>query len=195
MASGCCNSNDMAGETTGGPSTRLGKLTWANMLRSLLPLVVIVLALAYFCSPQDQDPVVEIDPSNSISYAASLTEISLPVPELAESWRPTSVDVTGPTDGQRGPVTLTIGYVTPSVEFARYIVSTDPSSELIEDLLTDGQSAGEARLAGQTWEEFTTSRGEPLYLRNDGELRLVVTGSASQDELSTLAGSLTPYRD
>ncbi|MGI8626236.1 MAG: DUF4245 domain-containing protein [Geodermatophilaceae bacterium] len=185
----------MAGETTGGPSTRLGKLTWANMLRSLLPLVVIVLALAYFCSPQDQDPVVEIDPSNSISYAASLTEISLPVPELAESWRPTSVDVTGPTDGQRGPVTLTIGYVTPSVEFARYIVSTDPSSELIEDLLTDGQSAGEARLAGQTWEEFTTSRGEPLYLRNDGELRLVVTGSASQDELSTLAGSLTPYRD
>ncbi|MDQ4038500.1 MAG: DUF4245 domain-containing protein [Actinomycetota bacterium] len=182
----------MAGETTGGPAARLGKLTWANMLRSLLPLVVIVLALAYFCSPQDQDPVVEIDPSNSIRYAASLTEISLPVPELAETWRPTSVDVTGPTSGRSGLVTLTIGYVTPSVEFARYVVSTDPNSERMQDLLTDAESAGEVRLGGNTWEEFTTSRGEQLYLRIDGELRLVVTGSASRDELSTLAQSLRP---
>jgi len=183
----------MAEGSTAGPSGRLGKLTTTNMLRSLLPLVAMVLALAYFCSPQDQDPVIEVDPSNSIRYAASLIDVSLLVPELEEIWRPTSVDVAAPAEGQSGPVTLTIGYVTPSQEFARYVVSTDPSSELIEDLLTDAESAGQARLGRQSWAEFRTARGEPLYLRNDGDLRLVVTGSASQDELQTLADSLTPY--
>lgn len=184
----------MAERSTAGSSARLGKLTTANMLRSLLPLIVIVLALAYFCSPQDQDPVTEVDPSNSISLAASLTDVSLQVPELPESWRPTSVDVVGPTQGNSGPVTLTIGYVTPAEEFARYVVSTDPSSKLIEDLLKDAESAGSASLGGDSWEEFRTSRGEQLYLRIDGDLRLVVTGSASQDELSALAESLVPYR-
>lgn len=184
----------MAERSTAGPPERLGKLTTANMLRSLLPLVVMVLALAYFCTPQDVDPVTEIDPSSSISYAASLTEGELLVPDLEENWRPTSVEVAGPADGQPGPATLTIGYVTPSQEFARYVVSTDPSSELVADLLTDAETAGGASLDGRPWEEFITSRGEQLYLRSDDDLRIVVTGSASQDELRTLAESLIPYR-
>lgn len=183
----------MAGDSTSGPGARLGKLTTANMLRSLLPLVVLVLALAYFCSPQDNDPVTEIDPSTSISYAASLTEVTLQVPELEEMWRPTSVNVVGPAQGQSGSVTLTIGYVTPSEEFVRYVVSTDPDAALIEDLLKGAQSAGSAEIGGGSWEEFLTSRGEQLYLRTAGDLRLVVTGSGSQDELNTVAESLVPY--
>ncbi|MBA3294822.1 MAG: DUF4245 domain-containing protein [Geodermatophilaceae bacterium] len=183
----------MAAESRAGPPGRLGKMTAANMLRSMLPLVVMVLGLAYFCSPQTQDPVTEIDPSNSIRYAASLTDVVLPVPDLAEAWRPTSVDVT-PEGGQPGVVTLTIGYLTPSEEFARYAVSTDSASGLMTDLLTGATGVGALRLGGESWEEFSTGRGEALYLRNDGDLRLVVTGSASQDELRTLAESLTPYR-
>ena len=184
----------MAGESTTGPPGRLGKLTAANMLRSLLPLVVMVLAMAYFCSPQDLHPVIEIDPSNSIRYAASLAEIGLPLPELAETWRPTSVDVAAPADGQPGPVTLTIGYLTPSEEFARYVVSTDPASTLIDDLLNDANRVGRLTIAGQSWMMFTTNRGEQLYLRTDGDLRLVVTGSAGEAEIRTLAESLVPYR-
>lgn len=185
----------MAGEPTAGSTGRLGKLTAANMLRSMLPLVVMVLALAYFCSPQDQDPVTEIDPSNSIRYAASLAEVDLPVPELEDTWCPTSVDVAVPADGQPGPVTLTIGYVTPTEEFARYVVSTDPTSELIDDLAHDAETVGRLTIANQSWTMLITSRGEMLYLRATGELRLVVTGSASEDELRTLAESLVPYRD
>jgi len=184
----------MTEESSAGSSSRLAKFTAANMLRSLLPLVVMVLALAYFCSPQNQDPVTEIDPAHSISYAASLTQVTLPVPELPETWRPTSVDVVAPEDGPPGPVTLTIGYVTPTGEFARYIASTDPAAELTEELLRDADSVGRLTLSDESWEEFTTSRGELLYLRTDDDLRLLVTGSASAPELRSLAESLIPYR-
>jgi len=160
----------------------------------MVPLVVIVLGLAYFCTPQNVDPVTEIDPGNSIGYAASLAEVDLPVPDLDATWRPTSVDVVAPGDGQPGPVTLTIGYVTPTEEFARYVVSTDPATEVIEGLLLDSEKVDELTLAGQRWQEFTTSRGELLYLRTDGDLRLAVTGSASEAELRTLAASLMTYR-
>lgn len=169
-------------------------LTAANMLRSLLPLVLIVLALAYFCSPTDVDPVTEVDPSTSISYAATRTEQTLLVPELAAQWRPTSVDVVVPDAGRSGAVSLTIGYLTPSEEFARYIITTDPSADLVEDLLAGADAAGTLVLAGRPWQELSTARGERLYLRSLGELRLVVTGSASEDELRTLAESLRPYR-
>jgi len=172
----------------------LGKMSAANMLRSLLPLIVMVLALAYFCSPQDGDPVVEIDPTNSINYAASLSEAQLLVPDLPQSWRATSVDVVGPADSQPGPVTLTIGYVTPDQEFARYVVSNDPDSELIAELLTDAETAGQPSWDGKPWDGFLTSRDERLYLRSDGDLQIVVTGSATEDELRTLAESLIPYR-
>ncbi|MDQ3734084.1 MAG: DUF4245 domain-containing protein, partial [Actinomycetota bacterium] len=137
--------------------------------------------------------VAEIDPSNSIRHAAGLAEVPLPVPVLPETWRPTSADVTAPNDGQQGPVTLSIGYVSPSEEFARYIVSTDPAAEQITDLLGDADSTGTMRIAGASWEEFTTGRGEQLLLRTDDDLRIVITGSASQDELRTLAASLAPY--
>ncbi len=184
----------MAAQPLVTPSGRLAKLTATNMLRSMLPLVVMVLALAYFCSPQNPDPVVEIDPSNSIRYAASLALIALPVPELADDWRSTSAEVDAAEGGQLGPVTLTIGYVTPEQNFARYVVSTDPTAELIEALLQDADPVGALTIAGQPWEEFTTDRDERLYLASFDGLRLVVTGSASQDELRTLAASLTPYR-
>lgn len=177
-----------------GPArSRLAKASPANMLRSLLPLVVIVLGLAYFCTPTDVSPVTEVDPTGSIRYAASLTGSTLLVPELDDGWRPTSVDVTAP-DVAPGPVTLTIGYVTPSDEFARYVVSTDPSSQLIDDLLAGADAVTPVSVGGQTWEAFTTSRGERLLLRTGDGLRLLVTGSAPEDELATLAGSLVPYR-
>ncbi len=184
----------MAAEPTVAPSGRLAKLTAANMLRSMLPLVVMVLALAYFCSPQVTDPVLEIDPSNSIRYAASLALVALPVPDLAETWRPTSAEVDAPADGQPGLVTLTIGYLTPAQNFARYVVSTDPTAALIESLLQGADPGAALTIAGQAWEEFSTSRNERLYLSGTGDLRLLVTGSASQDELRTLAASLTLYR-
>lgn len=171
------------------------------MLRSLLPLVVVVLALAYFCTPQTVDPVTEVDPTSSIRYAASLSEVSLLVPELGDQWRPTSVEANVPEDGETGPVTLTIGYVSPTDEFARFVVSSDPATPVIGDLLVDAESVGPVTfnaaadaLDEAVWEELRTSRGERFYLGSVGDLRLVVTGSASEDELRTLAESLRPYR-
>ncbi len=197
LAWGGCNPSDMAEEPAAGPSKRLGKLTTANMLRSLLPLLVMVLALAYFCSPHDLDPVTEIDPSGTISFAASLSERPLLIPVLAETWRPTSVNLADqPADqpgDQPGPITLTIGYVTPTGEFARYVVSTDPASATIADLLAGAETVGVSSFAGREWDQSTSTRGEPLYTRTDGDLRLLMTGSASREEFRELAGSLAAY--
>ena len=46
---------------------------------------------------------------------------------------------------------------------------------------------------GATWQQLATVRGETVLTRAEGTATLLVTGSASDDELATLAGSLEPY--
>ena len=175
---------------------RLQRFTAANMIRSLLPLVVICLVLVGWSALKNNgvDPVREIDPTSSERAAAEAADHPVLVPAgLPEGWRPTSVRTNAVQASAGDPVTLQIGWYTPSEEYAAYVTSDDPGADALTDVLDGATDDGTQDVAGETWQRRTTDDGETVLTRDADGATLLVTGSASDAELATLAGSLEPY--
>ena len=90
-------------------------------------------------------------------------------------------------------MTLEIGYVTPSEEFAGFVVSDDRRADAVASVLDDAVQEGTADLGGQPWTRSTTEKGETALSRESDGVVVVVTGSASDDELETVAAAVAPY--
>jgi hypothetical protein len=176
---------------------RANRLNAANMLRSMLPLVVICLVVVGWTALRqsgDVDPVREIDPSSTVDLAAARASYALLVPEgLGDGYRTTSARTDAGKAAEGDPVTLEIGYVTPSDEFAGFVVSDDRRADPVSAVLDGAQEQGTADVGGRAWTRSTTEKGETALSRDDGGVIVVVTGSASEEELETVAGSVAPY--
>jgi Protein of unknown function (DUF4245) len=177
---------------------RANRLNAGNMLRSMLPLVVICLVIVGWTTLRQSrdaaDPVHEVDPSTSVQLAAARASYDLLVPQgLDAGYRPTSTrtDAGDATDGD--PVTLEIGYLTPEDEFAGFVVSDDRGAKAVAAVLDGAEEQGSVELGGQTWTRSVTERDETALSREDDEVVLVVTGSASDEELETVAAAVRPY--
>ena len=179
---------------------RLSKQTFANMLRSLVPLVLIILAVVWwtaFRQSADVQPVKTVDPSTSVQLAANRAGYPLLVPtDLPRGYRPTSVRTDAGNAGEGDPVTLEIGYVTPKDQFAEFVISDDPRDDAVTALLNDADPAGSVQIGGDTWTRATRLHEgdqETVLSRTVDGVTVVVSGSASESELETVAGSVQPY--
>jgi hypothetical protein len=176
---------------------RANRLSAANMLRSLLPLVVIILAIVgwqSFRQGPDENPVKPIDPSSTVQLAASRAGYTLLVPTgLADGYRPTSARTDAGNAGEGDPVTLQIGYVTPSDQYAGFVESDDPSADPLTAVLNGARDDGSVDVGGSVWTRSRTERGETALSRTTDGVTVLVTGSASEAELETVAGSVRPY--
>jgi hypothetical protein len=175
---------------------RAARFSYANMLRSLLPLVVICLVIVGWQAFQrgSEDPVREVDPTSTIRLAAERADYTLVVPtDLPDGYRPTSARTDAVDADEGAPITLEIGYVTPATEFAGFVISDDPSAEPVRSVLGGAREQGTVELGGATWTQSTTERGETaLSLVQDG-VTVLVSGSAGDKELETVAAALRPY--
>jgi hypothetical protein len=182
-----------------GPSpamARAHRMSAANMLRSLLPLVVICLLIAgWNALQQDADEGVRtVDPSSAVQLAAARAGYPVPAPTgLAGDYRPTSARTDAGNAREGDPVTLEIGYLTPSGEFAGFVVSDDPRAAPLAAVLDGATDRGTVRIGGVTWTRATTTRDEAALVRKDDGVTVVITGSASEEELETVAASVEPY--
>ena len=175
---------------------RLQKFTAANMVRSLLPLVLGCLLVVGITALRQnpEDPVREVDPSTAERAVAQVASYQLLVPRgLSDGWRPTSVRTNAGQASAGDQVSLQIGWLTPAEEFAEYVVSDDAGTTALTDVLDHATAGGTQQVGGQSWQRLTTQRGETALTRTEGTATLLVTGSASEQELETLAGSLQPY--
>jgi len=176
--------------------SRAGKFTSANMVRSLLPLTVIMLVLVGVTALRQnpEDPVRVVDPGPSIALAAERAGYPLLVPQgLPAEWRTTSVRTDAVNGAPGDPVTLEIGWLTPAEEYAGFVISDGEDVDPLDDVLDDATDDGTAQIGGRTWDRRTTERGETALTRTEGEATLLVTGSASDTELETLAAAVAPY--
>lgn len=163
----------------------------ADLARSLLPLTLAILAFVWFCSPRGGDPVREIDPSAGYAYAAGLADFTVLTPVGLVGWRATSSQVDPAQQG--GPVAITVGYVTPREEFAELAQGSIPAPDLLDTVLGKGYVGGATvALAGHDWQQYRTAPGESALVLTLGPATVVVTGSADDVELATLASSLQP---
>jgi hypothetical protein len=175
---------------------RANRLNAANMLRSLVPLVVICLVIvgwnAFRQNPDDS--VREIDPASTVQLAAARAGYPVLAPAaLSADYRPTSARTDAGAAGEGDPVTLEIGYVTPSEEFAGFVESDDPKAAPLRTVIEGAREQGAVEIDGQMWMRSTTERGETALSRVVGEATVVVTGSAKDDELRTVAAAVRPY--
>lgn len=168
---------------------RRPNLTALDLVRALVPLVVLILVVAWLSSPAEVDPVREVDPGPQLAYAATLGDFEVLAPgNLPDGWRATSVRVDPAVPG--GPVGVSVGYLTADDRFAQLVQSSDRSAPA--DVLGQGYAAAgnELDIDGEPWRQVQTDDGELGLLSERAEVVLIVTGSADLAELRTLAGSL-----
>jgi hypothetical protein len=175
---------------------RANRMNAANMLRSLLPLVVIcLLIVAWVAFRQSGDVGVRtVDPSTSVQLAAARAGYPVSAPAgLDDDYRPTSARTDAGNAGEGDPVTLEIGYLTPSEEFAGFVVSDDPRAAPLADVLGGAVEKGTVDIAGESWTRSTTEQGETALSRQADGATVVVYGSAPDDELTTVAAAVETY--
>ncbi|SFL23625.1 DUF4245 domain-containing protein [Geodermatophilus ruber] len=174
---------------------RATRMSAANMVRSLVPLVLICLVLVAWQAFRNsgEETVREVDPAGSVQLAAARASYPMVAPTgLPEGYRPTSArtDAGGAEAG--APVTLEVGYLTPEEEYAGFVVSDDEGGEVLTGILAGAEEQGTVEVGGQTWTRSTTERGETALSREADGVTVVVTGSADDEELETVAGAVTP---
>jgi hypothetical protein len=175
---------------------RASRLNPANMLRSLLPLVVIALLIVGYQAfkSSGETNVHPIDPTSTERLAAGQAGYPLVAPAgLPSGYRPTSARTDADPDRTGEPVTLQIGYVTPSEEFAGFVVSDDPKADAVTSVLDGAAQQGTVDVAGTAWTRSRNARGETVLSRRAGAALVLVSGSASEQELETVAGAVRPY--
>jgi hypothetical protein len=175
---------------------RANRLNAGNMVRSLLPLVVICLVIVAWTTwrQSGDEGVRTVDPASTVQLAAARAGYPVLVPTgLAEDYLVTSARTDAGNAAEGDPVTLEIGYLTPSQEFAGFVVSDDPSAGAVVDVVGDAEEEGDVEIGGQTWQRLATGRGETAFVREDDGVTLAVTGSASDEELETVAAAVEPY--
>jgi hypothetical protein len=175
---------------------RAARLTFANMLRSLLPLVVICLVIVGWTAfRQSGDVGVRtVDPSTTVQLAAARADYQVLVPTgLDEDYRTTSARTDAGNAGEGDPVTLEIGYLTPSEEYAGFVVSDDQGADPVAAVLNGAEDRGTVDVGGERWARSTTVEGETALSREADGVVVLVTGSAPDDELVTVAEAVEPY--
>jgi Protein of unknown function (DUF4245) len=176
---------------------RAAKLNAANMVRSLLPLVLICMVLVGWAALRQNpdDPVLEVDPSTSVRTSAERAGYELLVPTgLPDAYRPTSARTSAGDATEGEPVTLEIGYLTPEEEFAGFVISDDPDAEPLGRVLDDATEQGTASIGDRTWTRQSTADGETALVLDTGDATVLVFGSAPDEELTEVAASVSPYR-
>jgi hypothetical protein len=176
---------------------RAARMNAANMVRSLLPLVVIclvIVAWTTFRQSPDVDPIREIDPSTTVDLAAARASYPIVFPQgLDDGYRPTSARTDAGAAEPGDPVTVEIGYLTPSEEFAGFVVSDDPRAEPLAKVLDGAEEQGSVDVGGRSWTRSMATNGETvLSLEEDGAI-VAVSGSAPEGELETVAAAVAPY--
>ncbi|MGK5114779.1 DUF4245 domain-containing protein [Geodermatophilus sp. CPCC 205506] len=175
---------------------RANRMSAANMIRSLAPLVLICLLIVAWVSFRQSavEPVRGIDPTSTVQLAAARASYPLVVPTaLPDGYQPTSARTDAGQAEAGDPVTLEIGYLTPAEEFAGFVVSDDARVDAVTGVLGGAEEEGTVDLDGETWTRGTTQRGETALWREADGVTVLVTGSAVDDELETVAGAVEPY--
>jgi len=170
-------------------TTGLGGYAMA-MLACLLMVGVVVLL-----TPRDETETLP-----TVDYGGHLLALRDDAPytpyapeSLPAGWRVTSSRLTGL--GERDePVAWHLGMLTSSEEYAALEQSNErPVSEYLWRMTNSREPVGVQQVAGQTWQRYyRRDKDQRSLVRTLPDVTLVVTGTASYEELGVLAASLRP---
>lgn len=161
-----------------------------DILRSmvlLLALVGVIVAYQRFYTDEDVEFRAPVNVESALTQARDAAPYEVVGPAvLPAGWEATSVRYTP------GPDTRWhVGYLTPSQEYAGLEQTDGTAAELLEEVAPGADPIGAADVSGDTWRMLLDDeRGDLTLVRSASDSVIAVTGSATQEELEQLAGSL-----
>ncbi|TDD85279.1 DUF4245 domain-containing protein [Actinomadura darangshiensis] len=159
--------------------------------------MLLVLAI-YVITPRSNKEVLP-----TVNYGSQLWAMrndapySVYSPEgLGPRWRPTSSRLHGLESGGKEPVAWHLGFVTPSDEYAALEQSNEKASEYVPRMTNSSTPLGTQQVGGATWSKYhrKDKKANSLARTLPDGVSLVVTGTASYEELAVLAASLEPQK-
>ncbi len=160
----------------------------------MVPLVLIVLALAGLaraCSFSPGGPSASAPPSvdagAALSADAATVSFPLRAPALPAGWVSNSGN-RHTAGGAQGGVVEDTGWISPAGRYLRLAQSSASADALVADELQGRRAvSGKAQAGGRDWTVYAQQDAETAWVADLGDVRLLITGSGSQDEFTTLA--------
>ncbi|TDC84655.1 DUF4245 domain-containing protein [Actinomadura sp. 7K507] len=157
--------------------------------------LLLVLAIYAITPRSDKEVLPTVDYGAQLWAMRNDAPYTVHAPEgLSDRWRPTSSRLNGLGQGGGEPVAWHLGFVTPGDEYAALEQSNEKASEYVPRMANSSKPVGTQQVNGQTWTKYhrEDKQANSLARTLPGGVSLVVTGTATYEELAVLAGSLKP---
>ncbi|HET7529501.1 MAG TPA: DUF4245 domain-containing protein [Mycobacteriales bacterium] len=167
--------------------------TFSDMARSL-GLMAVVIAVLLLIGPArtlvfpGSARMQPVDYSDEVAAFDRIAGSVLAPSGLPKGWRANAATFERSKLGTR----LHVGFATPGSGYAGLDETDGEPSSLLRKVLgaRGATTSGTTRIDGRSWQLRRSDRGEQAFTLMSGGLTVVVTGSASDAQLRTLAGSL-----
>jgi hypothetical protein len=174
-------------------------MTVRDMVAAVAVLVGVVLVLGGVtrsCSFAPGGPTIDPAGAPVVDAPAALRELRVPlplrIPAVPAGWRSNSVG----QDRVEGGRVVRVGYLTPEGRYLRLLQSdaTEPVVLAVETGANPAVVRGPVDVGGQRWVVYTRGGDEPIWTADVptpgvGSVRMLITGSGTEDEARTLAGA------
>ncbi|GAB3986515.1 hypothetical protein GCM10029978_102250 [Actinoallomurus acanthiterrae] len=161
---------------------------------AMLSCLVIVGFVLLVTPRRNPNSMPQVDYRSDVNGLVATAPFTVQAPQgLGPKWYPTSSRLTGRANG---PVGWHLGFYTPDKQYAALEQSNegpDGSAGFVSRMTSQGRPDGSLQVAGATWDKtFRKDKHQRSLVRRLPGVTLVVTGTASYEELAILAGSLKP---
>ncbi|WP_231330233.1 DUF4245 domain-containing protein [Actinomadura graeca] len=157
--------------------------------------LLIVLAIFVITPRSNKEVLPTVDYGSQLWAMRNDAPYTAYAPEgLPPGWRPTSSRLHGLDEAGKKPVAWHLGFVTPSDEYAALEQSNEKASDYVPRMTNNRNPLGTQQVGGVTWTKYhrKDKKANSLARTLPDGVSLVVTGTASYEELAILAASLKP---
>jgi hypothetical protein len=171
----------MATKSRGSVSASLGD---AVIAVSVIAVVIIAVALFFSFGREARDPVPPaVDYESVVEYLRTEYPYDIPMPDVPQDWRATSVDYASDASGNWWKV----GFVIGTDSFVGLEQSDGEVNSMLNNRLNDYEPDGSAVVGGERWDRMRRDGRATDYalvnVNSDG-VATVVFGSEQYDELA-----------
>ncbi|GAA0356505.1 DUF4245 domain-containing protein [Actinoallomurus spadix] len=165
-----------------------------GFIMAMLSCMVVVGFVLLVTPRRNPNAIPQVDYHSDLNGLVATAPFTVQAPQgLGPKWYPTSTRLTGRANG---PIGWHLGYYTPDKQYAALEESNerpDGGDGFVARMTSQGRPDGSLQVAGVTWDRtFRKDKDQRSLVRRLPGVTLVVTGTASYEELAVLAGSLTP---
>lgn len=173
-------------------------LTMRHMAGAMGALALCLLAILglmgwfTFGNSTDDGKAPVVDVIAKLSSSADIVGLPLVVPQgLPATWQGTSFQAVYPTVSGGSRTVVRAGWLTESGRYITLVQSGEVPRDLVTNEIGEGLGGGnQVEAGGATWDTYPGLRSEQVWVRRSGELTLLITGSASEDDFRLLAQAL-----